>query len=113
MSIAGVIAGVKTKTTRNFTLMAYVNLEDSTGTIELLCFSRVLDESGSCIKENVPVLATGKISVREEKEPQLMVDSVSPLSHLEAVQGKGETLYLRLPSRTFRRRGSSRAGRRR
>ena len=99
VSIAGVIAGVKTKTTRNNTLMAYVNLEDSTGTIELLCFSRVLDESGSCIKENVPVLATGKISVREEKEPQLMVDSVSPLSHLEAVQGKGETLYLRLPSR--------------
>ena len=99
VSIAGVIATYRTRTTRNNTLMAYVMLEDDTASMELLCFSRTLNESGSFIRENGAILATGKISVRDEKEPQLMVDSIRPLSDLEASAGSGETLYLRLPSR--------------
>ncbi len=98
VSIAGVISTYRTRTTRNNTLMAYINLEDATASMELLCFSRVLNESGSYIRENSAILAEGKISVREDKEPQLMVDSIRPLSNLEAASG-GETLYLRLPSR--------------
>ncbi|MCI9568150.1 MAG: DNA polymerase III subunit alpha, partial [Lawsonibacter sp.] len=99
VSIAGVISTYRTRTTRNNTLMAYVNLEDDTASMELLCFSRVLDESGSFIRENSAILAVGKISVREDKEPQLMVDSIRPLSDLERPAGGGETLYVRLPSR--------------
>ena len=100
VAIAGVISTYRTRTTRNNTLMAYVNLEDDTASIELLCFSRTLNESGSYIKENAAILAEGKISVRDEKEPQLMVDSIRPLGGLEpAREGGGERLYLRLPSR--------------
>ena len=100
VSIAGVISTYKTRTTRNNTLMAYVNLEDDTGGMELLCFSRVLEESGNYIRENNAVLATGKISVRDEKEPQLMVDSIRPLGEPgDAPVQHQQTLYLRLPSR--------------
>ena len=45
VAVAGVISTYKTRTTRNNTLMAYVDLEDDTASIELLCFSRVLNES--------------------------------------------------------------------
>ena len=100
VSIAGVISTYRTRTTRNNTLMAYINLEDDTASMELLCFSRTLNESGSFIRENSAILATGKISVRDEKEPQLMVDSIRPLSKLEAeTVENGRTLYLRLPAR--------------
>ena len=100
VSIAGVISTYKTRTTRNNTLMAYVNLEDDTGGMELLCFSRVLEESGNYIRENNAVLATGKISVRDEKEPQRMVDSIRPLGDPgDAPVQHQQTLYLRLPSR--------------
>lgn len=101
VAIAGVISAYRTRTTRNNTLMAYVTLEDGTGTMELLCFSRVLEESGSYIRENNAVLVQGKISVRDEKEPQLMADGVQPLSQLELtpVTDHVNTLYLRLPSR--------------
>ena len=98
VSIAGVISTYRTRTTRNNTLMAYVNLEDDTASMELLCFARVLEESGSYIRENNAILAAGKISVRDEKEPQLMVDSIRPLGELEVKAGTGEKLYLRLPS---------------
>jgi len=99
VAIAGVVASYRTRTTRNNTLMAYVNLEDDTAVMELLCFSRTLSDSGSFIRENAAILAEGKISVREDRPPQLMVDAIRPLSRLEEVQGKGEKLFLRLPSR--------------
>ena len=100
VSLAGIITAYKTRTTRNNTLMAYVTLEDDTASMELLCFSRVLNESGGYIRENSAVLVTGKISVRDEKEPQLMVDAVRPLGDLErSSPGKAEKLWIRLPSR--------------
>lgn len=98
VAIAGVVSSYRTRTTRNNTLMAYVMLEDDTAAMELLCFARVLNESGSYIKENAALLAEGKISVRDEKEPQLMVDNLRLLSALEGGKTGGETLYLRLRS---------------
>lgn len=109
VSLAGVVATVKTKTTKNNTLMAYVTLEDDTGSLELLCFSRTLAESGSFLAEGTAVLAEGKLSVRDEKAPQLMCDRVRPLTaHMaeEAAQRKAApggqtvqgTLYVKVPS---------------
>ena len=97
VTVAGVIASSRTRTTRNNTLMAYVVLEDDTASIELLCFSRVINESGSYIQENSAVLAVGKISLRDEKEPQLMVDSIQPLGNMRQPAQQTQTLYLRLP----------------
>ena len=104
ITVAGVISTYKTRTTRNNTLMAYVNLEDDTGGMELLCFSRVLDESGSYIRENNAILVQGKISVRDEKAPQIMVDSIRPLTDPVAAAktepaGAEQKLWVRLPSR--------------
>ena len=109
VSIAGIISTYKTRTTRNNTLMAYVTLEDDTASIEMLCFSRVLEQSTKWLKENAAIIAAGRISVRDEKEPQLMVDSVSPLNLtmekvMEEETGKingekAKRLYIRLPSR--------------
>ena len=100
VTVAGIISTYRTRTTKNNTLMAYVNLEDDTAAMELLCFSRVLGESGGYIRENSPILAEGKISVRDEKEPQLMVDAIRPLGDLGQPEGKEpEKLWLRLPSR--------------
>ena len=104
--IAGVVTAARTKTTKNNTLMAYVTLEDDSGSIEMLVFSRVLGESGSYLKENMAILADGRISVRDEKAPQLMCDRLTPLDRAEgglpaAGQGNGmqaNCLYIRIPS---------------
>ena len=97
--IAGVVAASKTKTTKNNSLMAYVTLEDDTGSMELLAFSRVLEESGSYLQANTPILVAGRISVRDENAPQLMCDRVTPLSQASAPAPKPQVrrgeLYLR------------------
>jgi len=100
--ITGVIATVKTKTTKNNSLMAYVNLEDASGSMELMVFSRTLSESGAYLKAGTPVAVTGRISVRDEKEPQLMVDRVEPLDRelkdkpAPAQVSKQRTLWIKL-----------------
>jgi len=78
--IAGVIESVKTKPTRNNTLMAYLSLDDGSGSIELLAFQRVIDESGGYMQVSTPVLAAGRLSARDEKEPQIVLNILRPIT---------------------------------
>ena len=107
VTIAGVITSSKTKTTKNNSLMAYVMVEDDTASMELLCFSRVLETCGAYMKENQAVVVKGRLSVRDEKAPQIMCDSIYPLSTVEGgipepqpkqKTAAGETLFLKFPS---------------
>jgi len=66
-------------------------------------FSKTLSESGSYLKANLPVAVSGKISIRDEKEPQLMVDRVAPLGKIdepkpEAKSVRERVLWIRLPN---------------
>ena len=79
VTVAGVVTSSKTKTTKNNTLMAYVMVEDSSASIELLCFSKVLSASGSYLSEGNALLLRGRISLRDEKTPQIMCDEALPL----------------------------------
>ena len=104
ITICGVVTSSKTKTTKNNSLMAYVTVEDDTASMELLCFSRVLDTCGAYLRENQAVVVKGRLSVRDEKAPQVMCDSVYPLSGADSVpaeerpQEKHQVLYLKFPS---------------
>lgn len=79
VTVAGIVTSSRTRTTKNNTLMAYVVVEDETAAIELLCFSRTIDQCGSYMAVNTPVLVKGRLSVRDEKPPQIMCDSIYPL----------------------------------
>ena len=83
VTVAGVVGSVKTRTTKNNSLMSYVQLEDDSGAIELMVFQRALDTGGAYLVANTGVIIRGKISVRDEKEPQIVVDSIRPISELD------------------------------
>ncbi len=109
ITVAGIVTSNKTRTTKNNTLMAYVTVEDELSSIELLCFSRVIDSFGKHMGVNTPVLVTGRLSVRDEKPPQIMCDSIVPLKQVRTSEGMpsaagpveneaGTVIYLRVPS---------------
>ena len=113
VSIAGIIQTVKTKLTRSNSTMAYVTMEDDTASIEMIAFSGVLNEYGGYLKENTPVVVVGKLSLRDDKEPQVIVNRVrlisdytesAPRREEQPVQEipQGSTLYLRLPNEDCR-----------
>ena len=97
--------------------MSYITLEDDTGAMELIAFQRALDRGGEYVQDAAALLVRGRISLRDEKEPQLMVDSIRPLSDLDvpgesavqrpqaprqesATADKPRTVYVRLPGRS-------------
>ena len=107
VTVAGIVTASKTRTTKNNSLMAYVTVEDELSSIELLCFNRVIETNGSYMAVNTPVLVKGRLSVRDEKPPQIMCDSIFPLKQLTSpgedaakppIKEKEATIYLRVPS---------------
>ena len=110
VSVAGIVQTVKTKSTRNNSVMAYVTVEDDTAAIEMLAFSSVLSQYGELLKENAAVVITGRLSLRDDKEPQILINRVRRISDYAAQPERPEvpcqapqeppknrTLYLRLP----------------
>ena len=85
VNLAGVIASSRTRPTKSNSLMCYIQLEDDSGTMELIAFQRILDQSREHIIDNNAVFVRGRISQRDEKEPQLMVESLLPLSEAAAL----------------------------
>ena len=107
VSIAGIVQSVKMKTTRNNSMMAYVTVEDDTAAIEMLAFSNVINQYGNYLRENTPVVIVGRLSLRDDKEPQIVVNRARPISDFMEKTGaiktdltpiRGSTLYLRLSS---------------
>ena len=106
VSVAGIVQSVKMKTTRNNSMMAYVTVEDDTAAIEMLAFSNVISQYGGYLQENSPVVVTGRLSQREDKEPQIVINRARPISDFAAEQQQQQnstapvqgTLYLRLPT---------------
>ena len=109
ISVAGIVQGVKMKTTRNNSMMAYVTVEDDTASIEMLAFSNVITQYGSYLRENEPVVITGRLSLRDDKEPQIVINRARPMSDFAEGQQAAPvpvqenqvltgTLYLRLPT---------------
>ena len=80
VSVAGIVQSVKMKTTRNNSMMAYVTVEDDTASIEMLAFSNVLSQYGGYLRENSAVVITGRLSIRDEKEPQIIINRARPIS---------------------------------
>ena len=106
VSVAGVVQSVKMKTTRNNSMMAYVTVEDDTAAMEMLAFSNIISQHGGYLREGSAVVITGRLSLRDDKEPQIVINRARPISdYAEQIPDvprqsaqKTETLYLRLPS---------------
>ena len=96
VTLAGIIESVRTRPTRNNTLMAYIMLDDGTGGLELLAFQRAIDEFGSYMQSDAPVCVKGKISERDDKDPQIVVDSLRHLTDDAGESPLDKKLYVKL-----------------
>ena len=115
VSVAGIIQTMKMKTTRNNSVMAYITVEDDTAAIEMLAFSNALGQFGGYLKEGAAVVVTGRLSLRDDKEPQIVVNRARPISDFQggnpnaANASRQGTLYLRLPGEEGKLYGKIRA----
>lgn len=55
-------------------------MEDDTASMEMLVFSNALNQYGGYLKENAPVVITGRLSIRDDKDPQIVINRARPIS---------------------------------
>ncbi len=96
--IGGIVVSIKQKSTKNNNMMAFVQLEDLYGTIELIVFPKTFEEYGKFIKTDSIVLVEGKVSQREDEETKIICQKIRPLT--EAVQENTGKLYVKINTST-------------
>lgn len=101
--LCGIITHITIKQTRaNKANMAFVTLEDLYGTIEAILFPKVFIQYGSMISEGSVIAVAGTVSVEEEKDAKILVNTVYSPSAIPAQrveQKKRRTgLFLKLES---------------
>ncbi|MBQ8136171.1 MAG: hypothetical protein IJ174_01945, partial [Clostridia bacterium] len=87
--MGGLLASSRGKATKKGEMMGFITLEDLYGQVEGLVFPRVFANISHLLREDEAVLISGRLSVREDEEPKLIVEEAEPLREgLESRLGK-------------------------
>lgn len=76
VTTGGIITEVKLKYTKNNQVMAFVTLEDLTGSLEVIVFPKTYESYSDLLKEDGKVFIQGKCSQEEERDSKLIARSV-------------------------------------
>lgn len=98
--ICAAIASRKNKTTRSSNAqMAFLTLEDIYGSVECIVFPKVLNEFSPLLQEDNLIAVSCRLSVREDEEPKLLMQSVQLLDEAVAAKKEPQRLYIQLDTR--------------
>ncbi len=76
--VLGLIGSAKKKITKNDSTMAFLNLEDTSGSVEVIVFPKILMEKPSMFFEGNIVLIHGRVSMREDEDTKIVCEAVEP-----------------------------------
>lgn len=79
--IAGIIVDIKTISTKSNRMMAFLTVEDLFGQMEVVVFPNVYEQHAKLIAVDSQVWVEGKINIKEEEQPKILANLVSPLVH--------------------------------
>ncbi|MEG2833206.1 MAG: DNA polymerase III subunit alpha [Ruthenibacterium sp.] len=98
------IVRTKTITTKAGGLMAFITIEDLSGTMEMLVFPKILLACAEAIQDNAVVVVTGHISYKEDEGAKLLAENIVEIEKYEPQKLRVDTqnskngLWLRVPS---------------
>lgn len=79
VDMGGILTEVKGKATKKGAYMGFITLEDLTGQIECLVFPKVYERYQGMMAVDDLVVLHGRLSIREEETPKLLVEKLIPL----------------------------------
>lgn len=78
VKILGIISRLEKKTTKNNSTMCFVEIEDLTAGIECIVFSKLFADRTNLLQLGNIVLIRGRLSLREDREPSVVCESIEP-----------------------------------
>jgi len=93
--MAGVLTAIKRTLTKKGETMAYLSLEDTTGTAEVIIFPRLYQQYQALINPQTVLQVEGRVNKQEEGQGlRLLADRVAAVSRDEPAKHK---VYIRMP----------------
>ena len=74
--VGGMIADKTIKYTKNDKVMAFLNLEDLVGNVEIVVFPQDYERYNALIREDAKVFVKGRVSAEEEKDGKLICEQI-------------------------------------
>jgi DNA polymerase-3 subunit alpha len=85
VTLGGVPVSLKVSPDRKGNRMAFVLLEDFTGTVECIAFSEAFERCRAGLEAERPLLVKGRISTREQQKPKLILEDAVAITDLLAM----------------------------
>ena len=77
--IAGIVTDIKSISTKNNRMMAFVNVEDLYGQMEVIVFPNIYERFARYLSNEKQIIVEGRISVKEDEQPKILADRITPL----------------------------------
>lgn len=84
--MAGIILSKKNLITKNGKMMAFVNMEDMYGALEVVVFPNVYERCSELIEEDKIISVKGTINFKEGEMPKLLADEIVSIRELGAAR---------------------------
>lgn len=98
VSVVGVLGDIKLKQLKNKNTIAYTTVEDTSGIIDVIVFSATLAGYRQIMTPGSIVIINGKVSEREDRDAELVCESVELVPESAQSTELTATLYLKIPS---------------
>lgn len=96
VKIMGIISSITRKQTKKGESMAFMNIEDVGGTIEVIVFPKLLAKYMNKINNGVAVFVGGRLSMREEENPKIILDFLETADNAKDNRSKKHGLFIRV-----------------
>ncbi len=103
--IGGMIVDKNIKYTKNDQIMAFLNIEDLVGNVEVVVFPRDYAKYGEILKEDAKVFIKGRASMEEEKDGKILLEQAVTFEEAASKQNPFES-----PNRYARQNNSATRG---
>ncbi len=81
-TIGGMITEKKIKYTKNEKVMAFLQVEDLVGSVEVIVFPRDYEKYGNAVMEDSKVFIRGRVSVEEDKDAKLVCEQITTFEQM-------------------------------
>lgn len=76
VTIAGMISSKRTLITKKNKTMAFIQLEDLYGTVEIIVFPKIYERYFEQLKDDAVIVIKGTVNFKEEEEPKILADKI-------------------------------------
>ncbi len=93
--VGGIFGTVSKKITRNNQMMAFANLEDLFGNVEVVIFPKTFNQYRNLIEEDQLVIVEGRVALEEGEQSKILCEKISPLVNVSK-----DKIYVLVPNET-------------